>query len=459
MNSNYEARLGQDPIAPLIFRMALPTVAAQLVNLLYNLVDRIYIGHIPGIGNDALAGVGVTSSVIVLISAFSSIVSGGGAPLASIAMGQGNHARAERILGNGFLLLILFTVGTASVSYAFLEPLLRLIGASDVTLPYAMDYLSIYLAGTLFVQLSTGLNTFITAQGRPGVAMLSVMIGAGLNTILDPIFIFYFGMNVAGAAWATILSQGCSAAFVLGFLFSRHASLRIRWSCVRPDRKVIGAMLALGVSPFIMASTESLVGFVLNGSLRPYGDIYVSALTVMQSAMQLVSVPLTGFSQGFVPVISYNYGHGDSARVRGCLKVVFPVMVLFNLIMVLAMVLFPSAVASLFTDSAVLRAEVRWAMPLFLSGMTIFGLQRTCQNIFVSLGQAKISLFIALLRKIILLIPLVLIFNRIWHLPGIFVAETVADATAAITCTIIFAIRFPKLMKKLDEAPQSPAAG
>lgn len=411
-NTQYEERLGTDRMLPLVFRMALPAVAAQLVNLLYTLVDRVYIGHIPGIGTDALAGVGVTSSVIILISAFSAIVAGGGAPLAAIALGQGHRERAGKILGNGFVLLVLFAVVTSAVSYLFMKPILTSIGASSHTLPHAVDYLSVYLLGTLFVEVAVGLNTFINCQGRPGVAMCSVIIGAVLNIVLDPLFIFTFGMGVKGAALATILSQACSAVWVLVFLTSRRASLQLERKYLRLDRRIVGATLALGLSPFIMASTESLVGFVLNGSLERCGDIYVSALAVMQAAMLCVSVPLTGFAQGFVPVASYNYGHGNRERVKECFKIVVTVMFLFNFLLVLLMILFPSVVSAIFTDDVRLTETVGHTMPVFLAGMTIFGLQRACQNMFVALGQAKVSIFIALLRKVILLVPLALLLPR-----------------------------------------------
>ena len=351
-NTQYEERLGTDRMLPLVFRMALPAVAAQLVNLLYTLVDRVYIGHIPGIGTDALAGVGVTSSVIILISAFSAIVAGGGAPLAAIALGQGHRERAGKILGNGFVLLVLFAVVTSTVSYLFMKPILTSIGASTHTLPYAVDYLSVYLLGTLFVEVAVGLNTFINCQGRPGVAMCSVIIGAVLNIVLDPLFIFTFDMGVKGAALATILSQACSAVWVLAFLTSKRASLQLERRYLQLDRRIVGATLALGLSPFIMASTESLVGFVLNGSLERYGDIYVSALAVMQAAMLCVSVPLTGFAQGFVPVVSYNFGHGNRERVKECFKIVVTVMFFFNFLLVLLMILFPSLVSAIFTSDA-----------------------------------------------------------------------------------------------------------
>ena len=265
MSYNYEARLSTERMVPLVFKMAMPAVAAQLVNLLYGIVDRIYIGHIPQIGTDALAGVGVTTSIILLISAFSAIVGGGGAPLAAIALGQNDRERAGRILGNGVLLLVAFTVVTSLTAYVFMEPLLLLTGASVHTLVYAVDYLSVYLMGTIFVELSTGLNTFINAQGRPAVAMYSVLIGAVLNIALDPLFIFAFGMGVKGAAVATVISQACSAVWVLRFLISSRASLRIEWRCVRPERKVIVPIVALGVSPFIMASTP--LAWIASGEL------------------------------------------------------------------------------------------------------------------------------------------------------------------------------------------------
>lgn len=453
MSDSYEERLGTAPMLPLILKMALPAVAAQLVNMLYNLVDRVYIGHIPDIGTDALAGVGVTGSIIILISAFSSIVGSGGAPLAAIALGKGDRERASRILGNGFVLLILFSVLTSTITYLFMEPILRVIGASDNTIGYATDYLSIYLVGTLFVQFATGLNTFISSQGRPTIAMWSVLIGAILNIILDFLFIRVFEMGVSGAAIATVISQFCSALWVLSFLFSKRASLRIRPMYIKPDRQVIGSILALGVSPFIMGSTESLIGFVLNGSLMKFGDVYVSTLTVMQSAMQVISVPLAGFAQGFSPVMSYNYGHKNPERVKECFRVSLIIMTGFNLIMTLIMIIFPGPVASLFTDDAVLIEKVSQIMPVFLAGMTIFGLQRTCQNSFVSLGQAKVSLFIALLRKVILLIPLALILPHFMGVMGVYTAEAIADAAAAILCTIIFTFQFPKILKTISQFP------
>ena len=449
MSNVYEERLGTDRMLPLVFRMALPAVAAQIVNLLYNLVDRIYIGHIPVIGTDALAGIGVTSSVIILISAFSAIVGGGGAPLAAIALGQGDRVRAGKILGNGFTLLLMFTLLTSVTAYIFMRPVLLFTGASEHTIGYAVDYLSIYLLGTLFVEVSVGLNTFINTQGRPAIAMKSVLIGAFLNIVLDPLFIFTFDMGVKGAALATIISQACSAAWVLSFLTSKRASLRLERRYMKLDKRIVLSILALGVSPFIMASTESLVGFVLNTGLKHFGDIYVSALAIMQSAMMLVSVPLTGFAQGFIPIVSYNYGHGDRERVKSCFKVALTAMFSFNFLLIVLMILFPHLVASAFTSDDVLIQTVERVMPVFLGGMTIFGLQRACQNMFVALGQARVSVFIALLRKVILLVPLAIILPKFIGLMGVFAAEGISDALAAICCTTIFAIQFPRILKKM----------
>lgn len=451
MKNRYEERLGTDRMLPLVFRMALPSVAAQFVNLLYNIVDRIYIGHIPGIGTDALAGVGVTTSVVILISSFSAIVGAGGSPLAAMALGQDDRERAGRILGNGFVMLIMFTVLTSLVAYLFMEPILLFTGASEKTLPYAVDYLSVYLLGTLFVEVSTGLNPFISSQGRPTIAMLSVVIGAFLNILLDPLFIFVFDMGVKGAAIATVISQAFSAMWIIRFLTSSKASLPLEKKYMKLKKNIVMSVLALGISPFIMASTESLVGFVLNGNLKHYGDIYVSALAIMQSAMQFVSVPLVGFAQGFVPIVSYNYGHKEKARVKECFKIVMTFMFGFNFLMILFMITCPSVVASVFSSDEKLVSTVSDVMPLFLAGMSIFGLQRACQNMFVALGQAKISVFIALLRKVILLVPLAFILPEFIGVKGIFAAEAISDALAAICCTSIFLWQFPKILAVISK--------
>ena len=447
--NTYEERLGTDPIIPLIIRMSLPAIAAQVINLLYSIVDRIYIGHIPQEGTNALAGIGITSSIIVLIAAFSSIIGAGGAPLAAIALGVGDRKRAHYFLGNGLSLLVIMTIITSFITYTYMNELLILIGASKETLPYAKDYLSIYLLGTLAVQISTGLNPFINTQGRPAIAMKAVIIGAIMNIILDPIFIFILGLGIKGAAIATVISQTCSAFWIIRFLTSEKATLKISKQYLYPNPKIILATFTLGLSPFIMASTESLIGFVLNKNLQYYGDIHVSTLAVMQAAMLFISTPLVGFSQGFIPVVSYNYGHKNIERVKDSFKVVVTTMFCFNLLLVLIMILYPKLIASVFTDDELLINTVGQYMPLFLAGMTIFGLQRACQNMFVALGQAKISIFIALLRKVFLLIPFVFIFSRFWGVEGIYISEAVADGIAAILCTSIFYILFPKILNKI----------
>ena len=451
-----DEKLGTERMLPLVFKMAIPAVAAQLVNLLYGIVDRIYIGHIKDIGGNALGGVGITTSVILLISAFSSLVGGGGSPLAAIELGKGNREEAGRILNNGFVMLMFFSVICTTLPYIFMEPLLKFAGGNSDTIPYAKEYLSVYLLGTVFVMISTGLNMFINCQGRPGIAMLSVIIGAVLNTALDPLFIFGLDMGVKGAAVATVISQATSATFVLAFLFSKKAEMPLNFKLMKPRLAVIGRISALGISPFVMASTESLVGFTLNGQLNAYGDTFhIGALTVMQSAMQVVSIPLSGFSQGIIPIMSYNYGHGKCDRVKECFKITMAVMFTVNLVGMLFMILFPGLVGNVFTDDAGVVAVVKKYMPIFLLGMTIFGLQRTCQNTFVALGQAKISLLIALLRKVILLVPLAYILPAVMrNVMGVYLAEAIADATAAILCTLIFALTFPKILAKREKTAQ-----
>lgn len=455
ISTHSDEKLGTERMLPLVLKMALPSVAAQLVNLLYGVVDKIYIGHIEGVGGEALAGVGITTSVILLISAFASLVGGGGSPLAAIQLGRGNRDEAKRILNNGFVMLLFFALVCTVVPYFIMDPMLELAGAEADTLPYARDYLSIYLIGTVFVMLASGLNMFISCQGRPGIAMLSVVIGAVLNTALDPLFIFAFGLGVKGAAIATVISQAVSSAWVLSFLFSSKAEIRLDFKAMRPNLAVIGKISALGISPFVMASTESLVGFTLNGQLRTYGDtMHVAALSVMQSAMQIVSIPLAGFGQGIIPILSYNYGHGKNDRVKECFKIAVAVMFGVNLVGMLFMILCPGLIGGMFTDDTGVIAIVKQYMPIFLLGMTIFGLQRTCQNTFVALGQAKISLFIALLRKVILLVPLAYLLPTFMGVVGVYTAEAVADAVAATLCTLIFIFTFSNILKKNEKRVQ-----
>ena len=452
MNTQYEDQLGAAPIIPLMAKMAIPSVLAQLINLLYNIVDRIFIGHIEAIGTDALAGVGVTSSIIILVASFAQFVGGGGAPLAAIALGEGKRERAHFILGNGFCLLIFMSALCMAVVYIFMTPILMLIGASDVTLVYAQDYLSVYMLGTFFVMVTTGLNAFISTQGRPGIAMFSVIIGAVLNIVLDPLFIYTFHGGVKGAAYATVLSQAVSALWILFFLFSSRASLRLKPGYFKPDGNTLKNIFRLGISPFVMASTESLVGFALNGRLAIYNDLYVSAMTVMQSAMTIVSTPIQGFTQGIVPLISYNFGKKDSVRFRKIVKYFFIFITSVNALLTILVIIFSSFVADLFTQDEALIAIVCQMMPVFMFGMVVFGLQRACQNTFVATGQAGISLFIAILRKIILLIPLVFLISHFMGVTGVYLAEGIADFTAATICTIIFILKYKKLTGRLEEA-------
>ena len=434
-----------------ILRLSIPMTLAQLINVLYSIVDRIYIGRMGENSSLALTGVGVCLPIITIVIAFANLIGMGGAPLFSIKRGEGNEKEAEAILGNSVTLLVIFGLCLTVVGLIVKRPLLYLLGASENTIEYANSYITIYLLGNVFVMMSLGLNSFINAQGRPGISMIAVIIGAILNIGLDPLFIYVFGMGVTGAALATVISQAVSAFIIVGFLVSDKATLKIKPKYLKPDIKIISSLFALGIAPFIMASTESLVGFVLNGSLSAYGDIYVSTLTVMQSAMQFAAVPLSGFAQGFVPIVSYNYGKGNTDRVRLCFKYSVIIMFSFFALSNLFMITFPEFVAGMFTDDTALIETVGRMMPLFLTGMTIFGLQRTCQNMFVALGQAKISLFIALLRKVILLIPLALILPNFLGVKGVYLAESVADATSAICCTVIFALTFRKILKKREQ--------
>lgn len=429
---------GTGRMLPLMLKMAAPSIAAQVVNMLYGIVDRIYIGHIPGTGTMALAGVGVCTTIITLISSFAQFTGGGGAPLTAIALGRGDEERAEKLLGNGITLLLVLGVALMTLTALFMDPLLRLTGASDTTLPYAHSYLSIYLTGTLFVMVTIGLNPFLNVMGHPAIAMFSVLIGAALNIALDPLFIFTFGMGVAGAALATVISQGVSAVWIIRFLLPDKAAIHVTRADLKPDAGVLCKILALGVSPFVMGSTEGIIGLVMNSGLSRYGDIYVSTLTVMQSCMMIYSVPLAGFSSGVSPVISWNYGHGNTERVKEGFRILFVVATGCNLVMDLWMILMPGLFARIFTSDAELIGKVSEIMPVFLIGMCIFGMQRACQNMFVALDEPKVSLFIALLRKIFLLVPLALVLPRFMGVMGIYAAEPIADGTAAICCVLIF---------------------
>lgn len=443
-----EARLGTESLGRLMLQMGIPTLIAQLINLLYNMVDRIYIGHIEGVGATALTGVGVSLPIILIISAFSAFVGAGGAPRAAIALGQGDRDRAEKIMGNGMTMLLFFSVALTVLFMIFKKPFLYMVGASDATFPYANDYITIYLLGTIFVEITLGMNTFITAQGQSRVAMISVVIGAALNIVLDPVFIFGLNMGVKGAALATIISQAASAVWVLRFLTREKTALRLKTCYLKPDWAIVGSVAALGVSPFIMQSTESLISIVMNRGLATYGgDLYVGSLTILQSVMQLVFLPMNGFMQGVQPIISYNYGAGNVDRVKATIKRSLILCVSFALIMSLSGIIFPGLYAHMFTSDAALIDLVKIVLPIFLMGMTIFGVQIACQSAFMALGQAKISLFMALLRKVILLVPLTIFLPMITqNVMSIYYAEPISDGISAVVCGTLFAINIKKIL-------------
>ena len=444
-----ESRMGTERIGRLMVSMAVPSIIAQIINILYNIVDRIYIGHIPGVGAAALTGVGITFPIITLISAFSAFVGMGGAPLAAIWMGKGDRKHAEKILGSGACLLVIFTIVLMAVFYLFQKPFLYMFGASDATIGYSLDYMSIYLLGTLFVELALGLNPFIISQGRSRIAMISIVIGAVVNIALDPLFIFVFGGGVKGAAIATVLSQAVSAAWNVNFLMGKKSFLRLSFCNIRPDFRIMGQICSLGISPFIMRATESLISIVLNRGLQMYGgDLYVGSLTIMQSVLQLFSAPLTGFTQGVQPIISYNYGAGKFDRVKKLYRSMIAVSFTISFVANMTAMCFPALYASLFTNDEELIGLVSRVMPIFLFGMLFFGLQNGIQPTFLALGQAKISLFIAMFRKVILLVPLALVLPRFFGVMGIYYAEPVSDIISAATACILFALNIKKILSK-----------
>ena len=449
INRSSEEALAFAPIGTLMLKLALPAVAAQVINMLYNIVDRIYIGHIPEVGRTALTGLGITFPIIMLISAFAAFAGMGGAPLASIRLGAGDREGAEKILGTSTTMLLCIAAVLTVVFSIWKEPMLWAFGASKDTIGYAVDYISIYLLGTIFVQLALGLNTFISAQGKAMVAMCSVLIGAVLNIVLDPIFIFGFGLGVRGAAIATILSQGVSAAWVVIFLCSRRSGVRIRTGNLRPQRKVLFQIAGLGIAPFIMQSTESLVTVVLNTGLQTFGgDLYVATLTIMQSVMQMVVMPVQGITQGVQPIMSYNYGAKNYARVRQTFSLLLKVTLTVTICAFLVVSLLPEQLAMIFNDNRELVELTGRMMPIFFGGIWAFGAQMACQSAFMAMGQAKTSLFLAMLRKIILLVPLALILPRVLggNVMGIYYAEPVADVLASATTLTLFLCRRKSLL-------------
>ena len=416
-----DERLGSAPLGKLMFSLALPSVAAQLINVLYNIVDRMYIGHIPGYGNAALTGVGVTFPILTMISAFSAFAGMGGAPLASIQLGKQNRQRAEQILGNSAGLLVLFSVILTAFFSIFKTPVLYAFGASDATIVYARDYISIYLIGTIFVQLALGLNAYISGQGEAKIAMLSVLIGAVLNICLDPLFIFVLHMGVRGAAVATVLSQAVSAIWVVHFLVSEKGVMRLTLKNMHLKKDVIKMIAGLGISPFIMQSTESLVTITLNTGLQRYGgDLYVGSMSILMSVMQMITM---------------------KRMILVCLT--------GTLLLAGVAIFAPQIYTGLFTDNKELLELTCKVMPVYFLGISIFGIQCACQTSFISLGQAKVSLFIALLREIILLIPLAIILPKFMGVMGIYRAEPIADVISVLTTSAVFIITVKKVLRNM----------
>lgn len=445
-----ENKLGYEPIRPLLFKMAIPTVLAQLVNLLYNIVDRMYVGRIPETGSLSLAGLGVTMPIIMLVSAFA-MLAGMGASRAAIAMGKGDNDEAERYLGNSAMLLIIFSALLGSVFYIFREKILLLFGASQNTLPYASDYISIYLIGTVFVQLTLGLNMFITNQGFTKISMATICIGAVLNIALDPVFIYGLHMGVKGAALATIISQAVSAVWVIAFLSGKKTILKIKPKNMRLSGEIVISILSLGVSPFIMQATECLIQLTFNNGMLKYGsDMYVALMSVLFSLTQLIWLPLSGVAQGAQPIIGYNYGAKRFDRVKAAFKLQLTISLVFSFVVTAFVLIFPKVFVGMFTNDSALLDIAGNSTRVYIAGMLIMGAQSACQQTFLALGEAKISLFLACLRKIILLIPLALILPKIGNLGvwGLFLAESVSDILAASTTTTLFFIRSRKLLRE-----------
>lgn len=443
--------LGTGNIRRLVVKLAVPTMLAQLVNLLYNIVDRIYVGRIPEIGSLALAGLGVTFPIIMLVAAFAALAGNGGASRAAIAMGAGDYKKAERILGNSASLLVIFSIVLTVVFLIVKDPILLMFGASENTLPYASDYLTIYLAGTIFVQLSLGLNAFITNQGFTKTSMATVCIGAALNIILDPVFIFVFDMGVQGAALATIISQAVSCVWVVAFFRGKRTILKLRRSNFRLESTTVKAILSLGISPFIMQLTECLVQLTFNNGMMKYGnDIYVALMSILFSMLQIVWMPISGLSQGVQPIIGYNYGARNLERVRHAFKLLFIANLAFSLIVVGFVEIFPQLFIRMFTEDAAIIEIGIPAVRVYMAGMAIMGAQSACQNTFLALGEAKTSLFLALLRKVILLLPLALILPRIADMGvwGLLIAEPVSDIIAVAVTTTMFAVSSRRLLKQ-----------
>ena len=443
--------MGTGNVKKLLAQLAIPAIVAQVINLLYNVVDRIYIGHIPEIGASALTGVGLFMPILMLINAFAMLAGSGGAPRAAIAMGQKDNDTAEKIVGNCFSLLLGFAIVLTVVFYVSAPTLLTLFGASEVTLPYAVDYARIYILGSVFVLIVMGMNPFITTQGFAKISMLTTVIGAVINIILDPIFIFGLGMGVKGAALATVLSQAVGAIWILRFLTGKKTVLRLRRENMKLIPSIILPCLGLGISTFVMLSTESLLSISFTSSLSRYGgDLAVGAMTIITSVSQLVTMPLQGICQGGQPIISYNYGAGNKERVKEAFFTQFGTCVAYTVLFWVALMFVPQIFAGMFTSDKALIEYTTWALRIYMAGIFSIGFQNSCQQSFMALGQAKVSLLLACLRKIILLIPLIFILplffeNKVF---AVFLAEPVSDMIAAAVTTITFLTQFNRILKK-----------
>ena len=445
--------LGKEPIGKLLLKLALPTVAAQLINMLYNIVDRIYIGHIPKIGADALTGVGVCMPLIMMVSAFAALVGFGGSPRVSIAMGKKENDSAEKILGNCFTTQILVSLVLTVVLLVWNRDLLMAFGASENTIGYGTRYMNIYSIGTIFVQLTLGMNAFITAQGFARTGMLSVLIGAVSNIILDPIFIFGLNMDVQGAALATIISQALSCIWVISFLFGRKTILKIRKKNMRLAASVIFPCLALGASTFIMQASESVISVCFNASLQKYGgDIAVGAMTILTSVMQFAMLPLQGLGQGAQPIISYNYGAGSSKRVKDAFKLLLKISFGYALLLWALVMLLPGVFVRMFNSDPVLITFTKTALRAYLAALFMMGIQLACQMTFNSLGRAVESIIVAITRKFVLLLPLIFILPRIFtdnKTMAVYLAEPIADFLAVSFTIVLFTIQFRQALQKM----------
>ncbi len=453
MNRNNDY-LGTAPLGRLLLKLSLPTVAAQLINMLYNIVDRIYIGHMPGEGDLALTGVGVCLPLIMIVSAFAALISSGGAPRASIFMGEKRNEEAERTMGGCFALQLLISL-VLTVLLVFLNrPLLLTFGASEKTIAYATDYMNIYALGTVFVQLTLGMNAYITAQGFAKTGMLTVLIGAVLNIALDPLFIFGFGLGVRGAALATIFSQGFSCFWVLHFLFGEKTLLRLRREFMRLDWKRILPCLALGAAPFVMQASESMIAVCFNSSLLKYGgDLAVGAMTILTSVMQFAMLPMQGFAQGAQPITGYNYGAKNIRRVKKTFFLLLTVCLTYSILLWAAIMIAPRGFASIFTSKAELIAFAAPALRIYCGMLLIFGIQIACQMTFVSIGYAGCSMIVAVVRKFVLLLPLIYLMPMLLSddkTMAVYMAEPVADLLAVTFTAVLFFFQFQKALKKLQ---------